>query len=297
MPGKKSIFHFKSGKWYLQAAPDDGARITRLAYDGFDLLTPAPSRFRPPKRDYGLYETRPVGGYDDCFPSVETCRFPGRNWRVPDHGELCWLPWTVQPARGGLRFTVQSQRLPLTFSRTMIFSENRLTWQFEVKSGARGALPFQHIMHPLMPLDQIYIAGSKLPPCGIIYDETSKKPLKRVQAARSGSAGIRAILESIKPGEFRMLILRNVKSGNFILAFKNGICLKVKFPRKYFNSLGIWWNNRGYPDEPGIRRCECAFEPIPGPASSLARSVRSGDDMIVLPGQNLAWNVVWEITR
>ncbi len=281
----------------MQFAPEDGARITRMTFAGFDLLTRAPARFRPPKRNYGLYETRPVCGYDDCFPSVDACRFPGRNWRVPDHGELCWLPWTAQPARGGLRFSVQSQKLPLSFSRTMLFSENRLTWQFAVRSQAADPLPFQHIMHPLMPLEEIDLAALRLPDCGMVYDETRKKPVKPERASGSARCGMRDVLESIKPGKFRMLILHHVKHGCFTVAFKNGLSLRASFPRKHFDSLGIWWNNRGYPDEPGRRRCECAFEPIPGPASSLARAVRAGGAMIVQPGQNLAWKVEWEITR
>ncbi len=285
----------------MQFAPEDGARITRLTFAGFDLLTRAPARFRPPKRNYGLYETRPVFGYDDCFPSVDACRFPGRNWRVPDHGELCWLPWTAQPARGGLRFSVQSQKLPLSFSRTMLFSENRLTWQFAVRSQAADPLPFQHIMHPLMPLEEIDLAALRLPDCGMVYDEVSKRPAAgKADLGHGSGAGawnIQHILGSAAPGEFRMPVMRGIKSGRFTIGFINGMRLRVKFPRKYFDSLGIWWNNRGYPDEPGRRRCECAFEPIPGPASSLARAVHAGAALIVKPGKSMAWKVEWEITR
>ncbi len=291
--------HFQSGKWFMQAAPHDGARITRLAYDGFGLLTAVPKRFRPPKKDYGLYEKRPVFGYDDCFPSVDAGRFPGRSWRIPDHGELCWLPWKAQPAHGGLRFAVASQRLPLAFNRTMLFFDNRLSWQFEVRSEAAGPLTFQHVMHPLMPLDAIDLAALRLPDCDMVYDEISKRPAgdkaKPIHGSRSSALNIQRLLVSTPPGKFRMLVLRGIKSGGFTIGFNNGMRLRVKFPRRYFNSLGVWWNNRGYPDEPGLRRCECAFEPIPGRASSLARAVRSGGAMIVQPGQNLAWKVEWEM--
>ena len=330
---------FQAGKWRMQAAPHDGARIVRLAYDGYDLLTAAPRRFRPPRRDYGRYETRPVYGYDDCFPSVDPGRFPGMRWRIPDHGELCWLPWAAAPVPGGLRFSVQSRKLPLTFSRTMIFDGNKLRWRFAVRSQAGHPLVFQHVMHPLMPLDRIDVAGLKLPDCDAVFDEARKcewvpaggsgrirhapfcsegfqpslniqdahaqrrqcAPCRRDNEARAGcphdnrTDKIIRRLESKRSGGVDMLILRGVKTGRFQVAFQQGPVLHVGFPAKKFTALGIWWNNRGYPDEPGCRRCECAFEPIPGETSSLAAAARMRSALTVLPGKSLRWAIDWEI--
>ncbi len=280
---------FQSGKWLMQAAPYDGARIARLAYDGYDLLTAAPRRFRPPRRDYGHYETRPVYGYDDCFPSVDPGRFPGMRWRIPDHGELCWLPWAAAPVPGGVRFSVQSRKLSLTFSRTMIFDGNKLRWRFAVRSQAGHPLVFQHVMHPLMPLDKIDVAGLKLPDCDTVFDDARKC------VWLPGRDDIIRRLESKRPGGVDMLILRGIKTGRLKVAFKQGPALHVGFPAKKFTALGIWWNNRGYPDEPGCRRCECAFEPIPGETSSLAAAARMRGALTVLPGKSLRWAIDWEI--
>jgi len=86
----KNSFRFKH--WFVRYAPSDGGRIGILRYKGIDLLTTAPDCFKPPLEDFGAYELRPVYGYDDCFPSVSACRYPGLTWEVPDHGEVCWLP-------------------------------------------------------------------------------------------------------------------------------------------------------------------------------------------------------------
>ncbi len=69
-----------------------------------------------------------------------------------------------------------------------------------------------------------------------------------------------------------MLFLRQIKEGKMSWTYKNGLLLKVIFPKEYFHSIGIWWNNQGYPNETGIQRNECAFEPIPGFTSSLSES-------------------------
>src|SRR5664279_3911135 len=61
------------GNWYVQCLPEDGARISVLRYEGQDLLTAIPSSFKAPDKFHGEYEIRPVYGYDDCFPTVESC--------------------------------------------------------------------------------------------------------------------------------------------------------------------------------------------------------------------------------
>ncbi len=90
---KREIFQFD--KWLVEYTKEDGARLNRLSFDNHDLMTIEPELFHPPSTDYGEYETRPVYGYDDCFPSVDVCEFPGKEWNIPDHGELCWLGWDV----------------------------------------------------------------------------------------------------------------------------------------------------------------------------------------------------------
>ena len=76
---------------------------------------------------------------------------------------------------------------------------------------------------------------------------------------------------------------------------ENGMQLKMTYPKNYFSSIGIWWNNSGYPDEDGCRRNECAFEPIPGSTSMLTDAYQDGTCMFVAPGQQLNWQIKWNI--
>lgn len=144
-----------------------------------------------------------------------------------------------------------------------------------------------------MPLTEIDLATLRLPGCNTIYDEVRRKIVGEGGDAQSTRMKVQDILRNTAPGKFRMLYLRGIKSGSFTVGFHNGMRLRVKFPRKYFNSVGIWWNNSGYPDEPGIQRCECAFEPIPGPTGSLTHAFRASEAMFVHPGQNLTWKIEW----
>ncbi|MBZ5564961.1 MAG: hypothetical protein LAP13_21390 [Acidobacteriia bacterium] len=263
--------------------------MSALRYAHQDLLTAPPATFHSPAGDYGQYETRPVYGYDDCFPTVDPCDFPTQGWPVPDHGELCWLPWEVTPARDQLAFHVKSELLPVIFTRRMSFQRSSLNWLFEVINTGNMNVPFLHVMHCLMPLREV--AEVRVPEFSRVVDEAHDKGLPLTTPRH-----VEDLLLSQGTNKAWMLLLQGVKSGSVGIAFKSGLKLEVRFPLELFPTLGIWWNNGKYPDEEGCRRVECAFEPIPGPYSSLAKSFQEGAYLLAPARASVRWTITWNIT-
>ena len=279
---------FQYGLWDVHWCAEDGGRLSALRYGRQDLLTAPPPGFHPPAKDYGQYETRPVYGYDDCFPTVDACNFPTQEWSVPDHGELSWLPWEVIVTRDQLTFHVKSQKLPVIFKRCMSFQTSSLNWSFEVINTGQVNVPFLHVMHCLMPLREI--VGVQLPEFSKAVDEALDKPLPLATSNQ-----VVDLLLAHGDAKALMLLLRGVKSGSAGIAFRSGLKLEVRFPVELFPTLGIWWNNGGYPDEEGCRRVECAFEPIPGKYSSLAKSFQEGVYLLAPAGASMKWTITWNI--
>lgn len=284
---KKEKYQF--GKWLVEFTPEDGARLERLCLDNYDLITTEPESFKPPVADYGEYEKRPVYGYDDCFPSVDISKYPGKNWNVPDHGEICWLRWNVVPKEDGLIYIVKSKNLPVFFKREMTFGNSTINWNFEVKNEGNEILPFQHVMHPLMKLNEI--VDFELPGFKSVYNSISDKTMEELK----NPSDVKTSLLNQKTGVTNMFLLREVDKGEIKWTYKNGLNLKVSFPQKYFPSVGIWWNNSAYPDEDGCRRNECAFEPIPGLHKLLSECYEDGTCLSVSPGDVFKWLIDWEI--
>lgn len=276
------------GQWRVIFDPDDGARINSLIYKETDLFTTAPADFKAPEQDYGEYEMRPVYGYDDCFPSVNECPYPETNWQVPDHGEVCWLVWEVAQHKDRLIFTTQSEILPLSLIREMRFSQNELVWRFTVTNSGKKTLPFQHVMHPLMPLSEI--RDMALPEFGLALDEIAGK-----DTGLKTAGAIKKFLLSRPSGTTNMLFLQDVKSGIMSWTYASGVRIEAEFPSKQFPAIGIWWNNNAYPDEDGCRRNECAFEPIPGMTSTLTHAIETGHHLLVEAGQSTEWQIKWRI--
>ncbi len=267
---------------------NDGARLDRLLFNGFDLLTVGPKPFLPPVADYGRYETRPVYGYDDCFPTVSTCRYPGTDWQVPDHGEVCWLSWEVRENKNQLLFRVSSRKLPLMFLRKLTFKENKIIWEYEVSNTGREILPFQHVMHPLMPLNKV--VSLQMPGFEAVYDD-----IDRCNLAIQTPDELEKYLLHRPAGTANMLFLRKVSKGAIWVGFANGVTLQMQFPDRLFPSIGLWWNNYGYPDEEGLRRCECAFEPVPGFSDNLAKEYKTGKCLFIEPAGTVKWKITWEL--
>jgi len=280
----------KFGKWDIQCLPYDGARIAALRYEDQDLLTANPSKFKVPEKFYGEYETRPVYGYDDCFPTVDPCKSPDQSTDYRDHGELCWLQWNVKVDGKLLICSTFCAKPKVTFNRILEFSGDKLTWKFEVINTSGEKYRFLHVMHALMPLNQIQ--SIQLPAFSKCIDDVNSVdlPLDTPQKMEDH-------LLAIKPDQFEMLLLRDINAGKVKLGFKENLSLEVSFDNKLFPTLGIWWTNAGYPAESGLKRTECAFEPIPGTCSNLFDTVKDGVSLIAEPGETIKWEIIWEMNH
>jgi len=274
--------------WHIEYTPDDGARIVALKYADRDLFTSATVPFRQPDRFYGEYETRPVFGYDDCFPTVDQCTYPVGYFECRDHGELCWQPWDTGVNGSSLICSTDCLNPAVNFKRTLSFEGNRLRWQFEVTSLSADRVVFLHVMHALLPLDKI--ADLTLPDCGRISDENNALEPVLISSDDAGK-----YLKSSQRGSFSMLLLKDITDGAVKIRFSDGLTLAIDFDKELFPTLGIWWNNGGYPDG-GLLRTECAFEPIPGTCSDLSKSFKDGVVLSVEPGGKMGWEIIWTVS-
>ncbi|HQT90691.1 MAG TPA: hypothetical protein PL001_01530 [Candidatus Kryptobacter bacterium] len=286
----KSNGEFSHGPWHVEYRLNDGGRLSRLSYRGYDLLTTAPSEFRPPASEHGRFEDRPVYGYDDCFPSVVACLYPGLQIRIPDHGEVCWLAWELSEEPDSLTFFVRSKLFPVVFKRRMLFTDSSIIWTFEVLNEGKDVLPFQHSMHPLVRVDEL--ESVELPEFESVFDWNKNQVLSPMTPGNLAD-----FLLDRPEGAVEMLFVRDVKTGEMSWTYRSGLSLMMKFPAEYFQAIGIWWDNGGYPDEDGIRRSECAFEPTPGRSSLLTQAYADGNCLAVGPGAKFKWQVTWEVKR
>ena len=280
----------KFGDWEIVCLPQDGARIARLRYMSMDLLTTKPSLFTPPKKFLGEYETRPVYGYDDCFPTVDPCASPDGMTEYRDHGEVCWIPWSVNVEDQAIECSVETKKPAATLTRRLEFSGNSLLWKYKLVNHSSREINFLHVMHALMTPNNI--REMTFPGFDRVIAED-----EGVLAIIKDSINMNKYLKDIPVGHFKMLYLREVKKGLIFISFKNLMKLAIHYDPKLFPTLGIWWNNSGYPNESGLRRNECAFEPIAGSESNLLSTFNDQSCWSLQEKKSLEWKIKWEMNR
>ena len=198
------------------------------------------------------------------------------------------MKWQVALESNRLICHVDCLMPKVVFKRTLEFQENSLTWKFEVINRTDAELPFLHVMHALMPLEEI--RSIELPGFCKIIDENTSKLLDLKEPEN-----VAISLLNMRYGTFAMLLLKDIKHDQILLVLKKGLTLKISFNKYLFPTIGIWWNNCGYPNEDGRQRIECAFEPIPGSTSKLEQAYADGTFLKVEPGRNLKWEINWQI--
>jgi hypothetical protein len=100
-----------------------------------------------------------------------------------------------------------------------------------------------------------------------------------------------------KPGTATMLFVRNIRVNEIGLGFEENLNTKIIFPKAHFNTIGIWWNNSGYPDEEGCRRNECAFEPVTGLSSNLSAEYKRGKYLLAAARKSYKWHIKWKMNH
>jgi hypothetical protein len=114
-----SLVHRATGREFLVQA--EGRAYRKLAYDG----------------DYVASE---CSGFDDLFPTIDRFRYDRYPWEgseMPDHGEVCGLPWDVAMEGDRLRLAVDGVRFPYRLEKSVRFTDEdtlRIEYQLTNRS-------------------------------------------------------------------------------------------------------------------------------------------------------------------
>jgi galactose mutarotase-like enzyme len=118
--------------------------------------------FALPREGARYAELEAAGGFDECFPTVGSCRLPrwvkGARWvKLPDHGELWAQPpeITIITDEEGHSATCtwSGAALPYRFTRRItVHPEGWVAFAYSATNTGEHRIPFLWSSHPIFPL-------------------------------------------------------------------------------------------------------------------------------------------------
>ncbi|HUL55137.1 MAG TPA: hypothetical protein VLT83_17165 [Opitutaceae bacterium] len=248
-----------------------------------------------PNDDFGA---SPQAGVDECIPSVARCAWRGR--AIPDHGEVWFQDWRLDPAAlaaGKLRAEVRLTVSPLVFTRTIrAEAGGEFLFDYTLTNTGSASEAFVWSLHPLlticpgdrleMPAEvrSLRLNGGLGVPIAFGDTWTYPEPFPGVRLDRLELPGA-------PPGCMKGFAGPLREGWAALVSDGSGDRLELRWDARVIPFLGLWLN-RGHG---GFHHV--ALEPTNGAPDSLADAVERWQQFgVVDAGATVRWSVSWHLT-
>jgi hypothetical protein len=293
-----------NGRIRATVLPELGGKMSSLirAATGREFLRQPASRPLKPALYGAAFENCDASGFDECFPTIAACEYPGGSFNglaLPDHGELWSSRWQFEVHGEELWLATAGRRLPYIFRKRIRLEDEAFTLQYELESVTDALFYYLWSAHPLLKVD---------PGCRIVLPEDVTDVL--VESSRSQrlgeSGGTRRWPRTrLADGSETDLSIvgdpsRQTADKLFTPRLSNGVCA-LYYPESsesisfHFNCViipyvGVWICEGGWPN-PEDGHYTAALEPCTSQADSLAGAIGRSDCARILPGAKKSWEL------
>ncbi len=293
-----------NGRIRATVLPELGGKMSSLIRTdtGREFLRQPATRQLKPAVYGAAFENYDASGFDECFPTVAACQYPGGSFdgfALPDHGELWSSRWQFEVHGEELWLATAGRRLPYIFRKRIRLENEAVILRYKLESVADAPFYCLWSAHPLLKVD---------PGCRIVLPKEVTNVL--VQSSRNqrlGESGHscrwpRTRFADGAETDLGVLGARSRQTADklFTPRLSNGACA-LYYPESsesisfHFNSaivpyVGIWICEGGWPN-PEDSHYTAALEPCTSPEDSLAEAIGRGECAQIQPG---AWNG-WEL--
>ncbi len=271
----------------LQILPEFGGKISSL----FDKrsrrewlwVNPGMKR-KPPVYGASYVTTLDTGGWDEVFPSITPCELPDGT-RIPDHGDLVFLPAEVSdPSGAGLTLSSVTRSMRARFTRTLHLQGNVLGIDYQLESLGDREHPYLWAAHPLVALED----GMTLE---LPTDRLTTSEGLDLEPANPGGCHIRIrdpATGSVPPHHLKCFTARHAASWARLTA-ADGASLRLDWSS--IPHLGIWLNQRGWAGHGKEPYFNLGLEPTTAPCDNLLEAVERNEHFLLKPGETHRWSV------
>src|SRR6266542_2444867 len=123
----QSAITLESERISAQFLPSIGSKMCSLVYKPLqrELMVQNPSEKYLRQPYDGHYESAECSGFDEMFPSIDTCfyeNYPWQGTKIPDHGEVWNLKWDHKVENEQLTMSTCGVRFPYKLEKVLSFT-------------------------------------------------------------------------------------------------------------------------------------------------------------------------------
>ncbi|MBK7293414.1 MAG: hypothetical protein IPI84_06460 [Holophagaceae bacterium] len=240
----------------------------------------------------------PQAGIDECVPTVSACRVLDRE--LPDHGEVWFQSWHLEPealARQELAASLRLAITPFTFRRAIRVGEGgAFVFDYALTNEGDGPEPYLWSLHPLLALEPGDRLDLPAEVRSLRLDGGLGAPISRgdVWAYPEPFPGLRLDAGEVPgmPGGCVKGFAGPLEAGRAaVLNERTGDRLEFRWDAATVPFLGLWIN-RGHG---GFHHL--ALEPCTGAPDSLQEAMESWHQYrVVPPGETVRWSISLSMT-
>ena len=265
-----SLVDKKTGRELLEQAK--GAEYQKLAYAG-------------------AYVPAECSAFDDMFPTIDAFRcnqFPWEGVEMPDHGEVCGLPWMEERSAESLKLTVHGVRFPYTMEKTIAEKNGNLAISYKVTNHSPFEFDFVYAAHCMIAAQEnaeIIVPYPEGAQGTVIFHEQGKMKYNDKYTWKGLKMG------GYPGGEtFKFFFDEPIPEGWVQYKYTDGSYVKMTFDADKLPYFALWLNCGSFKG-----MYNCAFEPCSG-THDRPDVARMHKKFSVLPAYGTyEWNVGFEV--
>jgi hypothetical protein len=289
---------FETADYTARLLPEIGSKLAsfRSKRTGFEYLWQPPDGEYPRPRYGAVYGPEFATGFDECFPTLLVCDYPGvlpdgRRVAVPDHGEVWALPWQCRAAGGGLALSVEGKALPYRLEKTVApEGEAALGFRYRLTNAGDAPLRWLWSAHPLFNATRDLVVAVPGRPAMCVYESLADVLGAPGRVSRWPDAGgIDVSLPGRREPAAEKVFLFGLSEGRVSLRYpETGEGMAIEFSADILRGIGLWYNVRGWPVP--APHYNVGVEPCSEPYESLADSGN-----LLAPGASVDWWMRWSL--
>jgi galactose mutarotase-like enzyme len=303
----------RGGGSRVSIVPSLGGKIAQLELGGRQWLwtnDAIPYALSDETASYA--ETADTGGYDECFPTVATCKVP--TWIkgfggavLPDHGEL-WsqtpsIEVRTSPDGQAATTTWMGRRLPYRVTREVrVTPTGDVECSYEAVNTGTDRVPFIWAAQPMLPLTSA--TRIELPNATRLHVYSQHEIQLGIGATDLRWPMIRSagrLLDMSNPAavakKFACKLFLEMREGRAAIV-EGDVRLEVTFDVANVPNFGLWINRGGWtPLKRGKPYSNLAFEPCIGAPDTLEEALGAWKNAHWLEGgKTRRWQLRWRAT-